>query len=67
MVIGIPVRTAPCASTRIWTTIDSFLVRERFLFFTHTLTMPFTPEGGYLIMHSPGGHQGEPNVVCASP
>jgi hypothetical protein len=50
MVIGIPC-APPCASTLTWTTIDSFLVRERFRG-SPPLTVPFTPKGGYLIMHS---------------
>jgi hypothetical protein len=67
IVIGIPVRTGPCASNVGWTGLDTVGVKERFLFFTHTVQMPFTPDGGRLIMHAPGGHQGEPNVFCASP
>lgn len=65
--VGIPVRSAPCASKRNWTSIVGFLVRERFLWFTRTVPMPVNPEDGLLIMHTPGGHPGEPNVFCASP
>jgi hypothetical protein len=67
MVIGIPVRAAaPCARKNDWTSIDSFLVRERFLSFTHTVPVPFSPGGARVILRAPGGHPGDPNVVCAS-
>ena len=65
--IGIPVRSAPCASKTDWTQIVGFMVRERFLWFTRTVPMPVTEEDGLLIMHTPGGHPGDPNVFCASP
>jgi hypothetical protein len=67
MIVGILVRAAaPCAEMNDWTSVDSFLVRERFLSFTHTVPVPFIPEGARVIMRSPGGHPGEPNVLCAS-
>jgi hypothetical protein len=67
IIIGILVRSWPCASKSAWTTLDTVGVRERFLFFTHTVQMPFSMEDGHLILHAPGGHQGQPDVFCASP
>ncbi len=64
--IGIPVRTWPCALKDGWTLVSGFYVRERFLSFTHTVALPFGLQGQHLLMHHPGGHQGERNVFCAS-
>jgi hypothetical protein len=44
IVIGIPVRTGPCAMKDNWTGLKTVGVKERFLFWTHTVQMPFTPE-----------------------
>lgn len=46
---------------------DSARRRERFLWFTRTVPMPVTQEDGLLIMHTPGGHPGDPDVFCTSP
>ena len=63
--IGIPVRTGPCGERSGWTTQDSFLVRERFLSFTHTVSLPFTPDGGHLILHALS-HPGGTDAFCVS-
>jgi len=67
IIIGIPVRTDPCASKTSWVRVDTFGVRERFLFFTHTVQIPFSTDGGRLLMHTPAGDQGGPDVFCVSP
>jgi hypothetical protein len=66
MNIAFLVRAMPCGQAG-WTWLDHFLLRERFLFFTHTVSLPFIWDGGRLIMHPPGGHPGDPHVVCAGP
>lgn len=65
IIIGIPVRTWPCAQKHGWTSVPWLYVRERFLVFTHTVSLPFGRQGDHLIMHNPGGHQGEPDIFCA--
>ena len=62
--IGISLRTAQCAARDGWTSIPSFFVMERFLFFTHTVALPWSMAGGALIMHTPGGHLGT-GAICA--
>ena len=63
--IGIRLRTPSCASTDGWTYIPSFYVKERFGFFTHTVALPWSMNGGALIMRDPGGHPGGVNTFCA--
>ena len=63
--IGIPVRSGPCGDRSGWTSQDSFLVRERFLSFTHTVSLPFTSDGGSLILHSLS-HPGGTDAFCVS-
>ncbi len=63
--VAIAMRTAQCASRNAgWTSIQSFFVKERFLFFTHTVALPWSMDGGALIMHVPGGRPG-PGAICA--
>lgn len=63
VVIGIPVRTAShCAASNSWVHIDSVSVEERFLIFTHWVSMPLMNP---LILHAPGGTSRTPAVVCA--
>lgn len=65
LLVAIPVRSWPC-----WTrygafaTVPSFNVTYRFLFFTHTVAMPWGPENNELILHGPFGRPGQPDVVC---
>jgi len=68
MFVAIPLRTQPCRTKGWtgWTYIPSFFVKERFLFFTHKVALPWSMAGGALIMHDPGGHPGEANTICAS-
>jgi hypothetical protein len=40
IVIEIPLRTNPCAIGSGWEYDPSFYVKERFLFFTHTVALP---------------------------
>jgi hypothetical protein len=63
--IGIPLRTQPCGSTDGWVTDPAFYVKERFLFFTHTVALPWSMHGARLIMHNPGGKPGAPGTICA--
>jgi hypothetical protein len=62
--VAIGLRTARCASRDGWTSIPSFLVTERFLFFSHTVALPWSMAGGALIMHTPGGSPGT-GAICA--
>ena len=63
--IGIPVRSGPCGERSGWTWQDSFLVRERFLSFTHTVPLPFISDGRTLILHSLS-HPGGTDAFCVS-
>ena len=63
--IGIPVRSGPCGERSGWTWQDSFLVRERFLSFTHTVSLPFISDGRTLILHSLS-HPGGTDAFCVS-
>jgi hypothetical protein len=63
--IGIPLRTWPCGQTDGWQTDTAFYLKERFLFFTHTVALPWTMNGGKLIMRLPGGEPGDAGTVCA--
>ena len=62
--VAIAMRTSPCATHDGWTSIPSFFVKERFLVFTHTVALPWSPPGGALIMHIPGGRPGT-GAICA--
>jgi hypothetical protein len=60
-----PLRMWPCGIRDGIDDISSFLVRERFLIFTHTVAVPFI-EGGQIVTHFPAGKPGEPNTLCAA-
>ncbi len=62
--LGFPVRSAPCGRTGGWTEVPSFYVTEHFLFFTHTVALPWGMHGNSLVMRSPGP-PGDPHTVCA--
>jgi len=63
--IGIPLRTWPCGQTDGWDTDPAFYVKEHFLFFTHTIAVPWSMKGAKLIMRIPGGKPGDPHTICA--
>jgi hypothetical protein len=63
--VGIPMRTWPCGQTDGWMSDPVFYVREHFLFFSHTVALPWSQDGARLIMHASGGSPGEPHTVCA--
>ena len=63
--IGIPLRTQPCGNTDGWVTDLAFYVKERFLFFTHAVPLPWSMQGARLIMHIPGGKPGAAGTICA--
>lgn len=63
VMIGIPVRTGShCYANNSWVHIDSVSVEERFLMFTHWVSIPLMNP---LILHAPGGTPGTPGAVCA--
>jgi hypothetical protein len=62
--VAIAMRTSPCATHDGWTSTPSFFVKERFLVFTHRVALPWSPAGGALIMHIPGGRPGT-GAICA--
>ena len=66
MEVAIPVRTVRCGHKKSWVRLDSFLVRERFLFFRHTVALPFSGQGAHLIVNRPAPHSSGPGAVCAS-
>ncbi len=63
VMIGIPVRTdSHCYDNKGWVHIDSVSVKERFLIFTHWVSIPLANP---LILHAPGGTPRTPGAVCA--
>jgi hypothetical protein len=63
--IGIPLRTWACGKTDSWDTDPAFYVKEHFLFFTHTVAVPWSSSGAKLVMHNPGGIPGQAGTICA--
>lgn len=63
--IGVPMRTWPCGQVGGWLTDPTFYVQERFLFFHHTVALPWSADGAKLIMRDPGGKPGDANTLCA--
>jgi hypothetical protein len=49
-----PLRTLYCANRRAYTDAVFFLVKERFLVFTHTVSIPFI-DGSTIVLNAPGG------------
>lgn len=43
---------------------DVFLVKERFLGFTHTVPIPFVDYGRPVVTNAPGGQSGTPGTFC---
>jgi hypothetical protein len=66
MDVGFPVQAWPCGSTQGWEAIAGFVVRERFAWFRHTVTVPWGMDGDRLIFRPPGGHRGQPHTICAT-
>ena len=62
--VGIPMRTEACAMAGGWTYNPGFYVREHFLFFSHTIVLPWTSDGARLIMHEFGPEPGQAKI-CA--
>jgi len=48
--IDIPLRTQPCGQKQGWVTDATFYVKERFLFATHTVALPWSMNGARLIL-----------------
>jgi hypothetical protein len=66
MLFGLPLRVWPCGFRGQYEVIPGFVVRERFLWFTRTVTLPFDPlpqETGELIVNVPA-RSGQPGIVC---
>jgi hypothetical protein len=63
--VDITLRTWPCDNDEGWFTISAFYVQEHFLAFHHTVALPWTMQGGKLIMHNPGGAPGDRHSICA--
>ena len=64
--IGIPLRTRSCGQTDGWAVDPDFYVREHFLFFRHTVALPWSMTGARLIMRLAGGRPGDPHTICAA-
>jgi hypothetical protein len=66
ILIGIPLRqVGTCYDPNGWTSPDGFYVKERYLTFTHWVTVPFQPG---LVLHYPNipGQKLPPGYVCLS-
>jgi hypothetical protein len=64
--IAIPLRTSPCASKGGWTIDPSFYLTERSLLFTRTVALPWTMNGGALIMRPSAGRHPSSGSFCAA-
>jgi len=64
IIIGMPLRIAYCADRRVYTGEDVFLVKERFLGFTHTVPIPFVDYGRPVVTNAPGGQSSTPGTFC---
>lgn len=64
--IEIPLRTHPCAINSGWEYDPSFYVKERFLFFTHTVALPWSMRGGALIMGFAGKRSPGAGTFCTA-
>jgi hypothetical protein len=63
--LAIPLRTWPCASRGGWVIDPSFYLTERSLLFTRTVALPWTMNGGALIMRpSAGRRPGSAGSFC---
>jgi hypothetical protein len=63
--VAIPVRSWPCSQRNSgFATVPDFLVTYRWLFFTHTVAIPWGEFNDEVIMHAPAGRPGEPGVIC---
>jgi hypothetical protein len=65
IMIGMPLRIAYCASRRSYTGEDVFVVKEKFLAFTHAVLIPFVDYGRPVITNAPGGQPGRPGSYCS--
>ena len=63
--LAIPLRTSPCASKGGWRIDPSFYLTERSLLFTRTVALPWTMNGGALIMRPPAGRRPTSESFCA--
>jgi hypothetical protein len=59
--IGMPLRTMYCADRRAYTDAVFFLVKERFLVFTHMVGIPFIA-GSAIVLNAPGA--GSAGYTC---
>jgi hypothetical protein len=66
MEVGMPLRTLYCADRRSYMDVPAFLVKERFLVFTHTVAIPFLADGSAVVTNPPAGHAGPPGPSCGS-
>lgn len=55
MFIGFPMQMWPCAPRGGWQGIPTFTVKTRYLFFTHTVDLPWFLFGDSVLMRLPGG------------
>lgn len=62
--VGIPVRTTRCGLTDFWADVPEFYVTYQFQSFNHTVAMPWTDQGGALILHGPGLLR-QQDAICA--
>jgi len=65
MFIGFPMKMWPCAPPGGWQGIPTFTVVTRYLFFTHTVDLPWFIFDDSVIMRIPGGKPGHKSVICA--
>ncbi|HET7015148.1 MAG TPA: hypothetical protein VFI65_14620 [Streptosporangiaceae bacterium] len=65
IMIGMPLRIAFCASRRSYTGEDVFIVKEKFLGFTHAVLIPFVDYSHPVITNASGGKPGPPGSYCS--
>jgi hypothetical protein len=66
MFIGFPMQMWPCAPLGGWQGIPTFTVKTLYLFFTHTVDLPWFLFDDSVLMRLPGGKPGHKGVTCAA-
>jgi hypothetical protein len=64
--LAIPLQTSPCASKGGWRIDPSFYLTERSMLFTRTVALPWTMNGGALIMRPSAGRRPSSGSFCAA-
>lgn len=64
IMIGVPLRIEYCAASRRYVGEDVFLVTERFLGFTHTVSVPYVDYNRPVVTNAQGNRRGPAGTFC---